>query len=63
MAEAAEHFEMLPLEQNLDLMRNVLYSGVWQRLILMEKKAEEKKTAGKGKNPAGSAGKEKTHGQ
>ena len=62
MAEAAEHFEMLPLEQDLDLMRNVLYSGVWQRLILMEKKAAEKKKGG-GKDSADSAGKESTHGE
>ena len=31
LAEAAEHFERLPLEKDLDLLRNVLYSGVWQR--------------------------------
>ena len=31
LAEAAEHFELLPLEKDLDLLRNVLYSGVWQR--------------------------------
>ena len=31
LAEAAEHFENLPLEKDLDLLRNVLYSGVWQR--------------------------------
>ena len=31
IAEAAEHFELLPLEKDLDILRNVLYSGVWQR--------------------------------
>lgn len=31
IGEAAECFEMLPLEKDLDLLRNVLYSGVWQR--------------------------------
>ena len=39
IAEGAEAFELLPLEQDLDLLRNVLYSGVWQRyLMIMEKK-------------------------
>jgi len=42
IGEAAEHFELLPLDQDLDLLRNVLYSGVWQRYILMEKKRERK---------------------
>lgn len=31
IAEATSHFELLPLEKDLDLLRNVLYSGVWQR--------------------------------
>ena len=34
VAEATESFEILPLEQDLDLLRNVLYSGVWQRYTL-----------------------------
>jgi len=34
IAEATEAFELLPLEENLDIMRNVLYSGVWQRYTL-----------------------------
>ena len=31
VAEAVSHFELLPLEKNLSVLRNVLYSGVWQR--------------------------------
>ena len=42
IAEAAEHFELLPLCQDLDILRNVLYSGVWQRLILMENRRGRK---------------------
>ncbi len=38
IAEAAEHFEVLPLEKNLDILRNILYSGVWQRYVLGMKK-------------------------
>ena len=46
IAEAAQNFEFLPLEQDLDLLRNVIYSGVWQRYILKtEKKRKEDKYA------------------
>lgn len=31
MGEAARAFEHLPLEQDVSLMRNILYSGVWQK--------------------------------
>ncbi len=34
IADAAEAFELLPLEQDLPLLRNVLYSGVWQKYEL-----------------------------
>ena len=42
IAEAAEYFELLPLEQDLDLMRNVLYSGAWQRYTLLGQKRLKK---------------------
>jgi len=43
IAEATQAFELLPLEENLDIMRNVLYSGVWQRYLLKtEKRARGK---------------------
>ncbi len=42
IAEAAESFEILPLEQDLDLLRNVLYSGVWQRYVLKTEKKQRK---------------------
>ena len=42
IAEAAGSFEILPLEQDLDLLRNVLYSGVWQRYILKTEKKQGK---------------------
>ena len=31
LSEGTEAFERLPLEQDLGLMRNILYSGVWQK--------------------------------
>jgi len=31
LADGVDAFEMLPLEQDLPLMRNILYAGVWQK--------------------------------
>ena len=42
IAEAAEAFEVLPLEQDLDLLRNVIYSGVWQRYTLLNERKSRK---------------------
>ncbi len=43
IGEATEHFEVLPLEKDLDILRNVLYSGVWQRYYaLLNRKNKEK---------------------
>ena len=42
IAEGARSFEILPLERDLDLLRNVLYSGVWQRYILITEKKQRK---------------------
>ena len=39
IGEATGFFEMLPLEKDLDLMRNVLYSGVWQRYEIRQQRA------------------------
>ncbi len=49
MGQAAEIFEALPLVQDLNLMRNILYSGVWQtyNYQMNEKmKAKDKHRAG-----------------
>jgi len=43
IAEAADCFEILPLEQDLDILRNILYSGVWQRYTLITEKAKKRK--------------------
>lgn len=42
ISEAAESFELLPLEQDLDLLRNVIYSGVWQRYTMIMEKRQRK---------------------
>ena len=31
IAEGARSFEYLPLEQDLELLRNIIYSGIWQK--------------------------------
>ena len=38
VAEATEAFELLPLEQDLDILRNVMYSGIWTRYAQLHKK-------------------------
>lgn len=50
MAECAKSFERLPILQHADILRNVLYSGVWtryeyKRLKLEKKELKEKKAA------------------
>ncbi len=44
MGEAASFFEALPLEKDLDLLRNVLYSGVWQKYDLKHKNAGKERS-------------------
>ena len=57
IAGATEHFEVLPLSNHLDLMRNILYAGVWQRWTLLN---EKKHPSHSRKKPSG---KEESHGQ
>ena len=49
IAEATEHFELLPLERDLPLLRNVLYSGIWQRYALRMEQRERKEARRHGK--------------
>ena len=42
MGDAADAFERLPLEQDLSLLRNILYSGVWVRWAQQAKKTPPK---------------------
>lgn len=42
MGETCAYFETLPLEKDLDILRNVLYSGIWQRFEAMRIKGEKK---------------------
>ena len=45
IGEATAVFETLPLEKDLDLLRNVLYSGVWQRYEARTHRAGKKEQA------------------
>ena len=42
IGEAPERFEALPLEKDLELLRNVLYSGVWQKFDLQRGRRDER---------------------
>ncbi len=41
MAQCAAGFERLPIIENANLLRNIIYSGVWTRFELCKKKKEE----------------------
>lgn len=38
MADCAASFEMLPIIENVAILRNILYSGVWTRFEIVGKK-------------------------
>ena len=42
MACCTDSFERLPLVQDADILRNILYAGVWTRYAAWEKKGEKK---------------------
>ena len=42
IGEAALAFETLPLIQDAQILRNILYSGVWTRYALLQEKRRQK---------------------
>ena len=51
MAECAKSFERMPIVKNADLIRNILYSGVWTKYESLQLKKDTKKDIkDKGKN-------------
>lgn len=42
IAECTEAFELLPLQQDVDILRNILYSGVWAKYTAIQNKASRK---------------------
>lgn len=43
IAECTDAFEVLPLEKDMDILRNVLYSGVWARYAQIQRRVERKR--------------------
>ena len=43
IAEGAEAFETLPCIQDVDILRNILYSGVWARYAAITARREKKR--------------------
>ena len=43
VADATRAFELLPVVQDVDILRNILYSGVWTKYVMIRKKRESKK--------------------
>lgn len=41
MAETAKAFEKLPIIQDVDILRNILYAGSWNKFELMKRKREK----------------------
>jgi len=42
MAECSKNFELLPIVQYTDILRNILYSGVWTKYALIKNKKDQK---------------------
>ena len=42
MANCCKEFEKLPVIDNVEILRNILYSGIWYRYEMVSKKREEK---------------------
>ncbi|MCR5823087.1 MAG: DUF5685 family protein [Lachnospiraceae bacterium] len=40
-AEAAKAFEVLPIDKNLDILRNMIYSGIWGKIDTINEGAEK----------------------
>ena len=46
MAECSREFEKLPVLLHVDILRNILYSGVWQKYVLVTEKRNNQKETG-----------------
>ncbi len=49
MSECCREFETLPILDNVEILRNVLYSGVWCRYGAIREKRKKEQDAGQGK--------------
>lgn len=50
MAECAKSFERLPIVENTDILRNIIYSGVWTKYEYLQLKEKKKDNISKEKN-------------
>ena len=41
VADCTQEFEQLPIVQDADILRNILYSGIWSRYVQIQKKKEK----------------------
>lgn len=46
MSGCCKEFEKLPIIENIEILRNILYSGVWYRYEAVRQKREQKKSEG-----------------
>ena len=51
MAETALRFERLPILENEQILRNILYSGVWSRYDIAKEKRKETVVNNDGQRP------------
>lgn len=47
MAGCCREFEKLPIIENVEILRNILYSGIWCRYEMVRQRREEKQTGNK----------------
>ncbi|QFJ53688.1 DUF5685 family protein [Pseudobutyrivibrio xylanivorans] len=47
MAQCAKSFERLPIVENVDILRNIIYSGVWTRYEYLQLKGKKKESTQK----------------
>ena len=52
MSGCCREFEKLPIIENIEILRNILYSGVWYRYEAVRQKREQKKSEGQDMNNA-----------
>ncbi len=45
MSECCKEFEQLPILENVEILRNILYSGVWSKYEIVSEKRKQKKEA------------------
>ena len=48
ISESAAAFEMLPVDENMEILRNVIYSGVWRSFEIIQMKRRSEASEGSG---------------